>query len=175
MDEWARADRGRHAAGYDPAIVHRSKISLLALSLLAVGLSAAPGSAVAASVASDHFTPLSARVLHAPEPVRGGDGREHLAYELVLTDNSAFPPRPVTVRKVIATAGGKPVATLAGAKLKELMEPFGEVTEKTPRTTIQPGGTAKVLLDVTYPAGGKPPRRLDHELIVSPVPRARSN
>ena len=127
-----------------------------------------------ASATTDNFTPLSARVLHAPEPVRGGDGREHLAYELVLTNNSVFPPRPVVVRKVIATAGGKPVATLTGAKLTEMMEPFGKVTEKTPRTTIQPGATAKVLIDVTYPAGKRPPRRLDHELVVAPDPEGKN-
>ncbi len=123
-----------------------------------------------AAAAEDHFTPLSARVLHAPEPVRGGDGREHLVYELVVSNEAAFPPGPVTVRKVIATAGGKPVETLAGAKLEEMMEPFGVVNERTPRTTIQAGGTAKVLMDVTYPAGARPPRRLDHELVVSPGP-----
>ena len=126
---------------------------------------------VAPAAAEDHFTPLSARVLHAPEPVRGGDGREHLVYELVVSNESAFPPRAVTVRKVVATAGGKPVETLAGAGLKEMMEPFGaQPTGKTPRTTIAPGGTAKVLMDVTFAPGTKAPRALDHELVVSPGP-----
>jgi hypothetical protein len=129
------------------------------LALLAI---AVPAGAV------DHWTPLSARVLQAPEPVRGGDGREHLVYELVIANDSIFPPRPVTVRKVIVKAAGATVQTLAGKKLNELMAPFGEVTEKTPRTTIAPGGTAKVLMDVTYPAGAKLPRALDHELVVSP-------
>jgi hypothetical protein len=152
------------------------KIPILVMAALALGLGAvvpiagaAAGSDQAATV--DHFTPLSGRVLHAPEPVRGGDGREHLVYELVLSNDSAFPPRPVTVRKVIASAAGKTVATLQGAKLSRLMEPFGVLTEKTPRTTIQPGGTAKVLIDVTFPAGAKLPRRLDHALVVSPGPK----
>ena len=92
-----------------------------------------------------------ARVLHAPEPVRGGDGREHLVYELVLSNDSAFPPGPVTVRKVLAEAGGKTMETLAGEKLRGMMEPFGVVNERTPLTTIQPGGTAKVLMDVSLP------------------------
>lgn len=147
--------------------MHRANISILLGALVALAL-ITPGSAAAA----DNFTPLSARVLHAPEPVRGGDGREHLAYELVLTNNSAFPPRPVVVRKVVAKAGGKVVRTLAGEKLKEMMEPFGELTEKTPRTTIQPGGTAKVLMDVSYAAGGRPPRRIEHELVVAPDPKS---
>jgi len=123
------------------------------------------------AAAEDHFTPLSARVLHAPEPVRGGDGREHLVYELVLSNASAFPPRAVTVRKVVAEAGGKPVETLAGAKLRGLMEPFGVVDDRAPKTTIPAGGTAKVLMDVTYPAGAAPPPRLEHELVVSPGPK----
>jgi hypothetical protein len=164
VDEWSRLGRNDPTPGYDAAIIQRLKISILLGALLAVAL-IAPGSAAA----EDHFTPLTARVLHAPEPVRGGDGREHLAYELVLTNNSIFPPHPVRVRKVIATAGGDPVAVLTGAKLAELMEPFGEATEKT--TTIQPGGTAKVLMDVTYPAGKRPPRKLDHELVVAPGPK----
>ncbi|HVX33478.1 MAG TPA: hypothetical protein VHA80_10105 [Solirubrobacterales bacterium] len=124
------------------------------------------------AAAEDHFTPLSARVLHAPEPVRGGDGREHLVYELVLANEAAFPPGPVTVRKIVAEAGGKPVETLSGAHLQEMMEPFGVVNERTPRTTIQPGGTAKVLMDVSYPAGARAPRRLAHEIVVSPGPPA---
>jgi hypothetical protein len=131
-----------------------------------VTLTAAPGPAAA----EDHFTPLSARVLHAPEPVRGGDGREHLVYELVVANESTFPPRAVTVRKIVAESGGRPVGTLAGGHLKEMMEPFGVVDEKTPRTTIRPGGTAKVLMDVTFAPGAKGPRRLDHEIVVSPGP-----
>jgi hypothetical protein len=157
---------GRCRRLYDAAIVRWSKISIF-LGALVLGLIAAPS----AGAAEDHFTPLSARVLHAPEPVRGGDGREHLVYELVLSNDSAFPPGPVTVRKVVATAAGKPVETLAGAKLRGMMEPFGIVNDRTPKTTIQPGGTAKVLMDVTYSAGAAPPPRLEHELVVSAGPK----
>jgi hypothetical protein len=176
VDEWSRLRHHGRRRGYDAAIGHPSKISILlgkvaaVTSLAALALLAIAAPAGAAGL-TDHWTPLSARVLHAPEPVRGGDGREHLAYELVLTDNSAFPPRPVTVRKVVTRVAGKVVATLSGTKLIELMEPFG-IQPKNParRTTIEPGGTAKVLLDVSYPAGRRPPRRLDHELIVAPGP-----
>jgi hypothetical protein len=155
-------------AGYDAAIIHHLKISILLGALVALALGVSPGRAAATD---DHFTPLSARVLHAPEPVRGGDGLEQLAYELVLSNDSVFPPRAVTVRQVIVKAGGKTVQILSGKKLKELMAPFGEVTDKTPRTTLGPGGTAKVLIDITYPAGAKLPRRLSQELVVSPGPR----
>jgi hypothetical protein len=89
----------------------------------------------------------------------------------VIGNESAFPPRAVEVRKVTVEADGKAVQTMSGRKLRELMAPFGEVTEKTPRTTIPAGGTAKVLMDVSYPAGARLPRRLDHELVVSPGPK----
>jgi hypothetical protein len=138
--------------------------------VLALAAAAALAVAPASARAEDHFTPLPARVLHAPEPVRGGDGREHLVYELVLSNAAAFPPGPVTVRKVVATAAGKPLETLAGAKLTEMMEPFGVVNERTPRTTIQAGGTAKVLMDVAFPAGTRAPRRLDHEIVLAAGP-----
>lgn len=75
----------------------------------------------------------------------------------------------MTVRKIVTVADGRPAATLAGAKLTELMEPFGVVDEKTTRTTIAPGGTTKVLMDLTYPAGHKPPRKLDQGFVVSPA------
>jgi hypothetical protein len=159
-----------------PAILDRAKLSNLrhargARALLAAASALlALGAVPAGAAAEDHFTPLSARVLHAPEPVRGGDGREHLVYELVLSNEAAFPPGPVTVRKIVAEADGKPVETLVGAHLNEMMEPFGVVNDRTPRTTIQPGGTAKVLMDVAYPAGARAPRRLDHEIVLSPGP-----
>ncbi len=164
-----RPDRrcGRRHRVYDAAIVNRSKIPIFAATLLGLMLIVVPRSAGATA---DNFTPLSARVLHAPEQVRGGDGREHLVYELVIANESVFPPHAVTVRKVIVRAEGKVVQTLSGEKLNGLMEPFGVVERHTPKTMIQPGGTAKVLMDVTYPAGARLPRQLDHELVVSPGP-----
>lgn len=59
-------------------------IFIAAAALLSIG--------VAPAAAEDHFTPLSARVLHAPEPVRGGDGREHLVYELVVSTSPRSRP-----------------------------------------------------------------------------------
>jgi hypothetical protein len=42
-------------------------------------------------------TPLLMRVLNAPEPVKGSDGKYHLVYELVLTNAS---PGTATVESV---------------------------------------------------------------------------
>ena len=103
--------------------------------------------------------------------MRGGDGLEHLVYELVISNDSAFPPRAVTVRDVIVKADGTAVETIAGKQLQELMAPFGAPVPDKRRTTIQPGGTAKVLMDVAYFPGSHLGRRLDHELVVTPGPK----
>ena len=42
-------------------------------------------------------TPLLMRVLDAPEPVKGSDGKYHLVYEIVLTNSS---PGTATVESV---------------------------------------------------------------------------
>jgi hypothetical protein len=48
------------------------------------------------------------------------------------------------------------------------MEPFGKPVKA--KTTIAPGGTAKVLMDVSFAAGAQLPRELDHEFVVSHGP-----
>jgi hypothetical protein len=59
-------------------------------------------------------TPLLMRVLDAPQPVKGSDGKYHLVYELVLINTS---PGTATVESVetIDAKSGEVVGTLAGA------------------------------------------------------------
>src|SRR5215210_9245707 len=61
-------------------------------------------------------TPLLMRVLDAPEPVKGTDGKYHLVYELVLTNSS---PGTATVErvKIIDPKPGEVVGTLAADDL----------------------------------------------------------
>ena len=61
-------------------------------------------------------TPLLMRVLDAPQPVKGTDGKYHLVYELVLTNTS---PGTATVEsvKTIDPKSGEVVDTLAGAEV----------------------------------------------------------
>lgn len=116
----------------------------------------------------DRFTPIAAEVLTAPEPVLASDGRQHLAYELVLTNHS-FPGATVTVRSVQALAGGKVVGALAGKRLAALMRPFGA---KRNGAKLANGETATLLMDLTFPRGAKLPTRLVHRLVTSSRPRS---
>ncbi len=52
--------------------------------------SARPGAGVRPGT---QFTPVTASTLTVPEPVKGSDGRIHLAYELLLTNVTAVPVR----------------------------------------------------------------------------------
>jgi hypothetical protein len=128
------------------------------LSTLAV-LATAP---VAGAATADHFTPVAARVLHAPEPVLGSDGRRHVEYELILTDDS-FPPATETVKSIQATAGGRVLATLSGARLAAVMRPFDST--RTGRK-LNPGVSAWVLIDLSFPRGAKLPKRIVHRISI---------
>lgn len=142
----------------------RSFLSTLAALVAALVLLLAAPLGAAAPV--DHFTPLAAEVLAAPEPVLGSDGRQHLEYELILTNHS-FPPATVTVRRLQALAGGKVVGSLAGARLAAVTKPFDAL--KAGRT-LGPGVSAWVLIDLSFPRGAKLPRRLVHRIEIAQQP-----
>jgi hypothetical protein len=137
--------------------------------LAVVGMAAALFSAHAAAAAPvDRFTPIAAEVLATPEPVLAGDGRQHLAYELVLINHS-FPGAKVTVRRIQAMAGGKVVGSLAGKRLAAMMRPFG--AEKN-GVELENGETATVLMDLSFPRGARLPTHLVHRLVTSSQPRS---
>src|SRR3954470_9549660 len=75
-------------------------------------------------------TPLLMRVLDAPEPVKGSDGKYHLVYELVLTNSS---PGPATVERVktIDEKSGEVVGNLSGADVSARMVRLGDVSGAT--------------------------------------------
>lgn len=161
----------RRNGPYDPAILARFGIgrSVLSAAIATVGILAALLAASPAGAASvDRFTPLAAEALAAPEPVLASDGRQHLAYELVLTNHS-FPGAKVTVRRIEAIAGGKVVGSLAGKGLAAMMKPFAA---KKPGVVLQNGETGTVLMDLSFPRGAKLPRRLTHRLVTSSQPRS---
>ncbi len=78
---------------------HRWPLAVLVMALVTVaGISTSaqartapdPSPAVAGTDPGPQFTGLAASFLTRPEPVRGTDGRFHIAYELVLTDTVQF-------------------------------------------------------------------------------------
>jgi hypothetical protein len=79
--------------------------------LIAVAASSAvPAAAFAAS--AEQITPVVASVLNAPQPVLATDGRQHLAYELILTNGNRT-AATATVRRIDALSGRRVVGSLA--------------------------------------------------------------
>ena len=123
--------------------------------------------AAASATAAERWTPVTAGVVAAPQPVLASDDRQHLAYELLLINRSFNPPAPVTLRSVQALAGGKVVATLKGRALAAVTFPFGD---DKPGTKLDKGEAGFVMMDVSLPRGAKLPRRLTHRISISVAP-----
>jgi hypothetical protein len=107
------------------------------------------------------LSPIGMEVANAPDPVLGGDGRMHLAYEIRIANQSAL---EVTLDSVQALAKGKPIGRgLDAAALATLIHlhsgPVGN--------TLGPGEGATLFMDVTYPAKRKAPKRLRHQFAIS--------
>lgn len=149
--------------------MHRSLPRPLALplALLVALLAVLATTPLATAAAPEEFTPVTASVVSAPQPVLASDGRVHLAYELLLINRSFAPPAQVTVRKVEALAGGRVVSSLSGKALAAVMAPFGA---DKPTSTLRRGEAGFVLMDVSLPRGAKLPRHLVHRISISLKP-----
>ena len=149
-------------------------LSVAALSACASLLGGSAASAVEPlpSHADPQFTGLAASVLTHPEPVRGTDGRFHLAYELVLTNAT---PLPVEVERVEArdAATHQVLLSLGGDELTSRMNPIGgpplDVTPP-PTNLLAPGGSAVVWLDVRVRKRWDLPSALEHLVVSSTRP-----
>ncbi len=146
----------------------RLSLPLALLIIFVVALIAAP---LAAASPAEEFTPVTASVVSPPQPVPAGDGRVHLAYELLLINRSFAPPAKVTVHRVEALAGGKVVGSLSGKALAAVMAPFGA---DEPTATLNRGEAGFVLMDVSFPRGAKLPRQLVHRLSISLQPARKA-
>jgi hypothetical protein len=133
------------------------RFSALACVLLLALAGAALCAPLAGAAAKEELTPVIARVIATPEAVLADDNRQHLAYELELANRA---PQKITVRSIQALAGGKVVGTLGGARIKAMMVPYGA----GPGNVLAAGQGAYVLMDVSFPAKAKLPRRLVHRL-----------
>ena len=109
-------------------------------------------------------TPLLMRVLDAPQPVKGSDGKYHLVYELVLTNTS---PGTATVQsvKTIDPKSGKVVDTLAGAEVAArttLLNGSPDPVQKIGSAQI-----AVLYLDATFDNLRDVPKELEHRVKTS--------
>jgi hypothetical protein len=93
-------------------------------------------------------------VVAAPIPVPATDGKDHLAYELQLTNTLG---QDVTLTSVAVVAGDKTLLTLSGDKLAYRTRVMGNPA--APVTKLGPGQGAFVWLDVAVekPADGTSP------------------
>ena len=98
----------------------------------------------------------SARVVAAPVPVPATDGKDHLAYELQLTNALG---QDVTLTSLAVVAGDQTLLTLSGDKLAYWTR-VARATP-TPTTKLGPGPGAIVWLDVVVDGRA---HRCPHEL-----------
>jgi len=113
------------------------------------------------------FTPVIGSVVADPVPVATTDGRDHLAYELKLTNVLG---QAVTVTSVAAVTADKTLLTLTGDELSHWTRVLGD--PNTPTTTLGPGQSALVWIDIPLdrPADGDPaglPTKLTHTVAVT--------
>lgn len=99
---------------------------------------------------------LGMEVEDDPHPVLGADGRNHLAYEITIVNQT---DSPVDLNRVQPRANGKPLGPpLDGPALEGLLR----INSGAEGTEIPAGGSALLFMDVTYPKKAKAPKRLSH-------------
>ena len=110
---------------------------------------------------STAFTPLAGSVTTTPQPVRGSDGRWHLAYELVLTNATAD---RVELDSVVVSAdpSGRVLQTLSGAALRAASNPLGG--QSGGKTVMAASSTWVGWLDVTVSRWSQVPTALVHRV-----------
>jgi murein DD-endopeptidase MepM/ murein hydrolase activator NlpD len=128
--------------------------------------SAAAAPAPAADLGPATFTPVLANAVADPVPVLATDGKDHLAYELQLTNVLS---QQVTLTSVAVVDGDRTLLSLAADSLGYWTRVIGN---PTPATVIGPGQSALVWLDVAIdrPAGSETaalPKQLVHRIGIS--------
>ena len=124
----------------------------------AVGESGVPNAKGGGIAAGTTFTPIVGSTFTTPAPVRGTDGRTHLAYELVLTValNLPFQLQRVEVRDAATRAVLQTVSDAQlGADVTSIFDTSREADATPPATPapMAPASTSVVWLDVTVPEG----------------------
>ncbi len=107
------------------------------------------------------LTPVIASVVAAPVPVLATDGKNHLAYELLLS-NSLL--QEVTLTSVAVADGDQTLLTLTGDKLGYWTRALGS---PTPTTKLGPGQAGVVWLDVALDKSAAIPADLIHTISVT--------
>lgn len=123
--------------------------------------SASAPSPTSTSSPTAKVTPVLASVVAAPVPVPATDGKQHLAYELQLTN---VMPGEVTLKSLSVKAGTTELLSLAGAGLTYWTRVLG--AGQTPTVTLGPAQAGIVWLDVVLDANAPVPTELSHTITV---------
>jgi hypothetical protein len=134
------------------------------------------------------FAPIVSTVLTTPTPVKGTDGRFHIVYEVVLTNNTpvtfsveSFEVRDARTRGVLANLSGPALAAnmgpLAGPAANDPNDPSNlnpgaglvdQAATPDAATTMASSQTSVVWLDLKVRSAR--PRSLEHFIVVSSRP-----
>jgi len=138
-------------------------VPFAAIALSAV-LAAVPDEVDAGADADAVLSPAGFLIVDEPSPVLATDGRLHLAYEILVTNQSSL---DVTPRAIRAFSRGKPIgAALRGDAIAAVMRINGGVDG----ATIPAGGSATIFADVVYGEGRRTPKRLVHRIVLDGAP-----
>jgi len=111
---------------------------------------------------------LQVAAVSAPQHVHGSDGREHIDYELVITNTFTA---EATLTSLVVRGGGKQLLTLSGDALAAAIRPFG-IGE--PTRSIASSSSVVAYIDVVMPrsAGRAVPKRLRNRITYTLPPGA---
>lgn len=115
------------------------------------------------SLAKDQFTPVVVSALTSTTtPVLGTDNKQHIVYELVITNTN---PTSATLNKVSVLDGSDPAKVLASFEGKDLLSRLRMAIGAPAKSgKIEQGSTRLFLIDVSLPADASIPTRLVHRL-----------
>jgi len=122
-----------------------------------------------ADPAASQTTALQVIATGAPQRVHGSDGREHIDYDLVITNNFTV---DVTLTSLVVRGGGKNLLTLEGDALAAVTHETTGLGE--PTTSIPASSAVATLVDIVLPrsAGRTVPKRLSHRITYTFPPGA---
>jgi hypothetical protein len=117
--------------------------------------------AIGAAVAEPQLTPLAADVLSAPTPVMGSDSRNHLVYELRLSNMTGGDVSLKNI-EVMDPATGKILLTLDHAEIAKRFSLAGQRGAEL--ADLGTGQFGVMFLHVALDAGSPIPRELTHRV-----------
>ena len=137
----------------------RRRQVIASLAALVAVTAAIPALAGAAPTTTERLTPLLMKVTDAPVPFRGSDGRQHLVYELGMTNFSSGTAR--VTRVVVLDGAGRAIARMNAGAVAGRLQPNGF---RTSTSTLAASAGALLFVHVTLPRGARVPRRLRHRV-----------